>query len=185
VNDTRAAIAEIVEFWFAAGMEKRWFVQDPAFDGAVRARLAGWHERAAAGELDDWRYAAAGCVALCVLLDQVPRNLFRGQGRAFATDAAARAVTGHAIGRGLDRALPQVQRLFLYLPFEHSESLADQDESVRLIGQLDADPEWRDYAVRHREVIARFGRFPHRNAALGRTTTAEEAAFLATPGSAF
>jgi uncharacterized protein (DUF924 family) len=122
---------------------------------------------------------------LCVLLDQVPRNLFRGQGRAFASDAAARAIAREAIDQGFDRNLPQPQRLFLYLPFEHSESLADQDESVRLIGALDENPTWKDYAIRHRDVIARFGRFPHRNAALGRRNTAEETAFLATPGSSF
>ena len=185
MQESHSAIAEILDFWFAEATAKRWFVRDPAFDGEVRTRLAGWYERAAAGGLDDWRATAAGCAALCVLLDQVPRNLFRGQGRAFATDAAARAVARHAVDRGFDRTLSQPQRLFLYLPFEHSETLADQDESVRLIGALDENPVWKDYAIRHRDVIARFGRFPHRNAALGRTNTAEETAFLATPGSSF
>lgn len=180
-----AAIAEILNFWFADGMAKRWFVHDPAFDVEVHTRLADWYERAAAGRLHDWRRTAAGCVVLCVLLDQVPRNLFRGKSQAFDTDAAARAVTRHALDHGFDRDLSQPQRLFLYLPFEHSEILADQDESVRLIGQLDENPVWGDYAIRHRDVIVRFGRFPHRNAALGRTNTAEETAFLATPGSSF
>ncbi len=183
--ESGAAIAEILDFWFAAGMAERWFARDPAFDDKIRGRLAVWHERAANGELDDWRQSAAGCVALCVLLDQVPRNLYRGESRAFATDKAARAITRHAVDCGFDRKPPQAQRLFLYLPLEHSESLADQNESVRLIGQLDEDPAWRDYAIRHRDVIARFGRFPHRNAAVGRPNTAEEAAFLATPGAAF
>lgn len=183
--ESLAAHAEILDFWFAEGMAPRWFVRDPAFDDEVRTRLAGWYERAAAGGLDEWRATAMGCVALCILLDQVPRNLFRGQSQAFATDAAARAVAQHAVDHSLDRKLSQAQRLFLYLPFEHSESLADQDESVRLIGALDENPTWKDYAIRHRDVIARFGRFPHRNAALGRTSTAEETAFLATPGSSF
>ena len=185
MQESQTAIAAIVDFWFAAGMEKRWFIRDPVFDGEVRERLAEGHERAATGGLDDWRNTAAGCVALCVLLDQVPRNLFRGQGRAFATDAEARAVAVYALKHDLDRTLPQAQRLFLYLPFEHSESLADQDTSVRLFGQLDDDPQWLDYAKRHRDVIARFGRFPHRNEALGRSSTAEEKTFLATPGSSF
>lgn len=180
-----AAIAEILDFWFAEDTAKRWFVRDPSFDDEVRTRLADWFERAAAGGLDDWCETAAGCVALCLLLDQVPRNLFRGQSQAFATDAAALAVARHAVDHGLDLKLTQPQRLFLYLPFEHSESLADQDESVRLIGALDENPTWKDYAIRHRDVIARFGRFPHRNAALGRRNTAEETAFLATPGSSF
>ena len=185
VQASHTTIAEIVAFWFAAGMEKRWFVRDPAFDAEVRTRLAEWYERAATGGLDDWRDTAAGSVALCVLLDQVPRNLFRGQDHAFATDALARTVAGHAVDRGHDRAVPQAQRVFLYLPYEHSESLADQDVSVRLFGQLDENTQWLDYAIRHRDVIARFGRFPHRNAALGRPNTAEETAFLATPGSSF
>jgi uncharacterized protein (DUF924 family) len=185
LNETPAAISEIIDFWFASGMEKRWFVRDPAFDAEVSTRLAEWYEHAATGGLDDWHGTAAGCVALCVLLDQVPRNLFRGQGRAFATDAAARAVARHAVDRGLDQLLPQAKRLFLYLPYEHSESLIDQDASVRLIGQLGENPLWLDYARRHRDVIVRFGRFPHRNAALGRDSTAEETAFLATPGSSF
>jgi len=185
VQEPHTAIAEIIRFWFAAGMEKRWFVHDPAFDAEVRTRLAEWYEGAATGGLDDWRDTAAGCVALCVLLDQVPRNLFRGQARAFGTDAAARAVADHAVEHGLDRALPQAQRVFLYLPYEHSESLADQDTSVRLFAQLDENPQWLDYAVRHRDVIGRFGRFPHRNVALGRFSTTEETAFLATPNSSF
>ena len=183
--EPRAAIAEILDFWFAAGMAKRWFVRDPAFDDEVRGRLAMWYEQAANGDLDDWRQSAAGCVALCVLLDQVPRNLYRGEGRAFATDDAARGIARHAIALGFDREVSQEQRLFLYLPLEHSESLPDQAESVRLIGQLDDNPVWGDYAIRHRDVIARFGRFPHRNAALGRPSNAEETAFLATPGSSF
>lgn len=180
-----AAIAEILAFWFAAQSAKRWFVSDPAFDAEVRTRLAGWSERASRGELEDWRSSAQGCVALCILLDQVPRNLYRGTARAFAADAAARAVARHALDRGFDRGLTQAQRLFLYLPFEHSESLADQDLCVRLMAELDEEPLWHDYAIRHRDVIARFGRFPHRNAALGRVSSAEEAAFLTQPGSSF
>ena len=178
-------ISEVLEFCFDAAPTARWFVKDAAFDAEVRARFADLHERAAAHKLDGWRKTPEGCVALCILLDQVPRNLFRGEARAFACDERARAVTRHAVGQRFDHTLPQVQRLFLYLPLEHSESLADQNLSVRLIAQLFEDPRWLDYAMRHREVIARFGRFPHRNAALGRTSTPQEEAFLAEPGSSF
>lgn len=178
-------IAEILDFCFADGATRKWFEKDAAFDRAVRERLGPLHEQAAVGALDHWRESPEGSLALCVLLDQVPRNLFRDDARAFATDAAARAVTRHALERGFDRHLPQVQRLFLYLPLEHSETLEDQELCVRLVGALDGDPDWLDYAVRHRDIIARFGRFPHRNAALGRATTPEEARFLTEPGSSF
>ena len=178
-------IAEVVEFWFGPGMQERWFKSDPAFDAEVRARLGAPREAAVAGELGAWRDSAQGCLALIVLLDQAPRNLFRDQARTFTTDAAARELTGHALAQGFDAALTQDQRGFLYLPLEHSESLEDQDLSLRLTAALDEDPSWHDYAVRHRDIIARFGRFPHRNAALGRQSTPEELAFLERPGSSF
>jgi uncharacterized protein (DUF924 family) len=182
---TANTIAEILDFCFVEGPAKRWFEKDPVFDAAVRVRLAGLHDAAVAGQLDDWRETPAGCVALCILLDQVPRNVFRGTAAAFASDPQARAVTRHALAQGFDRDLPQAQRLFLYLPLEHSEDLADQELSVQLIGALDEAPVWLDYAIRHRDIVARFGRFPHRNAALGRTSTPEEEAFLTQPGSSF
>jgi uncharacterized protein (DUF924 family) len=115
----------------------------------------------------------------------VPRNLFRGDPRAFATDAEALAVTKRTLEGGLDKALRQAERVFLYLPLEHSEDLADQELCVTLTGALDENPEWHDYALRHRDVVARFGRFPHRNAVLGRANTPEEEAFLKEPGSSF
>lgn len=178
-------ISELLDFWFAEGMADKWFVQDDAFDRDLRARFAGLYARAAAGALDGWMDSARGCVALCILLDQAPRNLFRGDPRAFATDAAARAVTRHAMAQGFDRAVPPAQRLFLYLPLEHSEALADQDLCVTLLEGMDGDPRWLDYARRHRDIVARFGRFPHRNALLDRETTPEEADFLTQPGSSF
>lgn len=181
----KTALTDVLNFCFAEGPSDRWFTKDPSFDGEVRARLAELHMQAASGAFDAWRESADGCVALCMLLDQAPRNLFRGDARAFATDRQALAVTRHALAQGFDRELPQVKRMFLYLPLEHSESLADQDLCVRLVSALDEDPRWLDYAVRHREIIARFGRFPHRNAVLGRTSTAEEEAFLKQPGSSF
>jgi len=175
----------VLDFWFAPGRERQWFVQDAAFDEAIRADLSADYEKAARGDLATWRSEPAGCVALCILLDQVPRNLFRSGPRAFATDEMARAVTRHALAEGFDRDLPAAWCLFLYLPLEHSESLSDQEDGVRLCEALDGNPDWAAYARAHRDIIARFGHFPHRNAALGRVTTEEEAAFLTQPGSSF
>jgi uncharacterized protein (DUF924 family) len=178
-------ITEILEFWFAPGMEQAWFNGGADLDRRVRDLLLAGHEKAAAGELGDWLDSAEGCVALCILLDQVPRNVFRNEARAYATDVAARRVTHHALNRGFDRALPQDQRLFLYLPLEHCEDLAQQDLCLRLVAQLDEYPKWLEYSQQHRDIIARFGRFPHRNAVLDRESTPEEAAFLKQPGSSF
>lgn len=175
---------EVLDFWFAAENQPRWFVRDPAFDASVVERLGHLHERAAAGELESWGDDPRGALALVILLDQVPRNAFRGQARAFASDPHARAITSRALDLGLDRALTEVERVFLYLPLEHSESLADQERCCALMAALSA-PIWLDFAERHRAIIARFGRFPHRNVALGRASTAEEIAFLAEPGSSF
>ncbi len=181
----RDDIAEVVEFWFAPGMAEKWFKKDPDLDREVGERFGALRVKAAAGELDSWRDTARGCLALLVLLDQTPRNIFRDNPRTYATDEMARAVTQHALDQGYDRELTHNQRGFLYLPLEHSESLEDQEASVRLTAALDEDPAWHDYAVRHRDIIARFGRFPHRNAALGRPSTAEEVAFLEQPNSSF
>ena len=184
-------IERVLSFWFGAdwatgtpARRPEWFQPDPAFDAGIGRAFAGDVERAAAGDFDSLMESAHGGVALAILLDQFPRNLFRGTARAFAADPRARTAARHALERGLDLALPQVMRLFLYLPFEHSEDLADQQRSVVLFEAL-GDAEWLDYAVRHRDIVARFGRFPHRNAALGRTSTAEELAFLKTPNSSF
>ena len=175
----------VLGFWFAPGMDARWFVKDAAFDDQVRAALGAAYEGAAAGGLRDWQDRAQGALALVLLLDQVPRNLFRDDPRAFATDTQARAVAEQAIARGLDRQLSQLERYFLYLPFEHSEDLADQERCLVLVAALDQEPSWLDWAKRHRDIIARFGRFPHRNRCLGRVSSAAEAAFLETPESSF
>jgi uncharacterized protein (DUF924 family) len=190
VNDPEALLA----FWFGAGTPEHlrpraaWFAVDPAFDEEIRTRfLAGW-ERASRGELASWEAERDSCLALVLLCDQVPRNLFRGEARAFSTDPLALAAARRALARGDDRALAPVQRWFLYLPFEHSESLEDQRRSVALFDGLRDDPdsaEAIDYAHRHLVVIERFGRFPHRNAALGRASTPEEEEFLAGPGAPF
>ncbi len=172
-------IAEILEFWFAPGMAEKWFVSDPDLDREVERRLFGLHEKAAAGELDSWRAGAEGCLALLVLLDQTPRNIFRDDPRTYATDEMARAVTQHALDRGYDGELTHNQRGMLYLPLLHSESLDDKERAVALTRALTENPDFHIWAVHHRDIVARFGRFPHRNEILGRENTPEEAAFLA------
>jgi uncharacterized protein (DUF924 family) len=172
------AIDEVLAFWFAEGMNEAWFVKDPSFDAKVRAVLGKHRERAVSGDYDHWMESGCGCVALVILLDQAPRNLFRDDPRAYATDEKARAVTHHALRLGLDAGLAQVERIFLYLPLEHSEDLEDQTLCCELAASLDEDPAWHRYALQHREVIERFGRFPHRNAVLGRRSTPEELEFL-------
>lgn len=178
-------IDSLIAFWFGEGMKERWFAKDPEFDALVRRKLLPDYEAARDGRLSDWKGSARGCLALCILLDQVPRNVFRDSARAYATDDQAREVTHHALARGFQRQLTQVERLFLYLPLEHSEDLEDQQLCCRLIADLDEDPKRLDYAERHRDIVARFGRFPHRNAALGRPSTAEEQAFLKEPDASF
>lgn len=178
-------IDSVLGFWFGEGMQERWFVKDPAFDTEVRGALGAGHVEASRGQLEDWMSSARGCLALCILLDQAPRNLFRDDPRAFASDAQARKVTRHALAEGFHEDLTQQERLFLYLPLEHSENLRDQEDCLRLTQALDEQPSWYDYARMHRDIIARFGRFPHRNEVLGREATAEEAAFLKEPNSSF
>ena len=185
--DPRAG--QLLSFWFQhGGRDRRWFAKDPAFDAEVRERFLALHEQAAAGALTAWMERAAECLALVIALDQLPRNLFRGSARAFGTDAAALAAAKRAVARGDDHAMKPVERLFLYLPFEHAESLAEQQRACELLEGLARYPETDDayrYALAHRAVIAQFGRFPHRNAILGRASTPEELEFLKTPGSAF
>lgn len=177
----------VLSFWFDPSCRSLWFERNDDFDRRVRERLLPPHEAAAAGSLDDWMDAHWSALALAILLDQVPRNVFRGTPRAFSTDPLARAVARRAIDQGFDLA-PDFDdncRLFFYLPFEHSEDLADQDLAVRLFCERTEVPRFHEYAIKHRDVIVRFGRFPHRNAVLGRLSTEEELAFLETPGSRF
>ena len=188
-------IAEVLEFWFGAPdspergrPRKCWFEKSESFDGAVRSRFLGVYERAAAGEFSHWERTPLAALALTVVLDQFPRNMFRGLARAFAADAHALRVARNIVDHGLDVPLRPLERWFAYLPFEHAEDLAAQRRSVALFGGLagDADsPGTIDYAHRHCGVISRFGRFPHRNAILGRESTSEELVFLSQPGSSF
>lgn len=178
-------IDEIVDFWFDEATKPYWFRKSASFDRAVADTLGPHYEAAARGDYDRWMEDVDGCIALCVLLDQVPRNMFRDDPRAFATDAKARAVSDHAVANGFDLECNTDERIFLYLPYEHHEDLASQERSVALFTERVGDETTVRYALRHREIIQRFGRFPHRNAALGRETSAEEAEFLRQPGSRF
>jgi len=181
-------IGEVLRFWFEEHDRRDWFGKDARFDALVRERFLALYEAAATGALAHWSGTPRGALALVLVLDQFPRHLFRGEARAYATDAPARAAAEQAIARGWDRELRPIERLFLYLPYEHSESLEDQWRALALVAPLAVWPETADayrWAVRHWEVIGRFGRFPHRNAALGRACTAEEEAFLREAGSRF
>ena len=178
---------DVLAFWF--GQERKaWFRKDPAFDEVIRQRFLATCLAGTEGRLDPWRDTPRGSLALILVLDQFPRNLFRGQARAFAGDPRAREVTRHVLAQGWDKAMTPTERMFVYLPLEHSESLADQEECLALMTAIAGTPETADlpqWARAHLEIIRRFGRFPHRNAALGRESTPEEAAFLKEPGSAF
>jgi uncharacterized protein (DUF924 family) len=174
-NEPQPKPEEVTAFWRTAGPQK-WFHKDAGFDRDIAARFLTIHEAAAAGRLSAWETTAEGAFALLLLLDQFPRNMFRGSARAFATDPLARAVADRAIAHGFDAAAPSAERNFFYLPFMHSETLADQERSLALARQADGGNE--KYAQIHADIIRRFGRFPHRNALLGRATTPEEQAFL-------
>lgn len=175
MNDARAVLG----FWTKAGPD-RWFAKDDAFDVACRS-FEDLHHRAARGELGEWEGAAEGALALLLLLDQIPRNLYRGSAHAFATDGLALAVARRAVAAGHDRSVGMPLRTFFYLPFEHAEDLDAQRAAVALF-EAAGDEGYTKYARIHLDVIERFGRFPHRNAVLGRTTTEEEQAFLAAGG---
>jgi uncharacterized protein (DUF924 family) len=186
----------VIDFWFGApGSPERgttrevWFRKDPAFDASIAQHFGALVERALAGELRDWDAEPPSALARILLLDQFTRNIFRDTARAFAGDALALRAAQALVASGQDRALPPEQRSFIYLPFEHAEDPAAQDEAVRLFARLEAEAPALtglvDWAQRHRAIVARFGRFPHRNALLGRASTPEELAFLQEPGSRF
>ena len=182
---------QVLDFWFADGEQTRaaWFKKDAAFDAQIAERFGSWVEDALAGRLDHWGQQPAHALARILLLDQFTRNIFRGSARAFAGDAQALHSARALVAAGADRQFSGVRRQFTYLPFEHAEDLAHQRTCVQLFAQLARDEptlaglvEW---AQRHHDVVARFGRFPHRNAALGRTSSAEELDYLSQPGSGF
>lgn len=176
---------DVLDFWFSEKVRPQWFVRSDAFDVEVRDRLGPALDEAAAGRFDDWTREARPCLALVILLDQVPRNVHRGTVRAFETDPKALAAARLAVERGYDADFTADERLFLYLPFEHAEDRDAQRRSVELFRERIGPGLYLDYALRHEEVVVRFGRFPHRNAILGRRSTEEEVEFLKQPGSAF
>lgn len=179
-----ASPSDVIGFWREAGPDK-WFKKSAGFDAVCRARLEPLHHAAARRELDRWALKPEGSLALLILLDQAPRNIWRGSAHAYATDPLARAFCERALAAGHDRKAPNDLRMFFYLPLEHSESLPDQDRCERLVIDWIAeggDADFLQWVRVHRDVIARFGRFPHRNDALGRITTPEEQAFLAEGG---
>jgi len=181
---------EVLDFWFGAPgscergrPRKIWFRKSESFDAEIRSRFLATWERAVRGQLERWQVTPLASLALIVTLDQFPRNMFRGTARAFASDSLALAAARGAIALGFDRLLLPFERLFVYLPFVHAEDLAAQRRSLDLFRVLDRESV--ENARRHYEIIARFGRFPHRNAILGRQSTAEEIEFLKQPGSSF
>ena len=179
-------VDDVLTFWFQETPEEKWFeAKSDDFDRLIRDRFEALYRKAVAGGCDDWTATPEGCLALVVLLDQFPRNMFRDRPEAFAADDRALEVAKRAIDAGHDTALTQQQRAFLYMPFQHCEDLAEQQRSCDLFQSLDSNPDWYGYADRHREIVERFGRFPHRNEILGRETTPEEAAFLQEPNSSF
>jgi uncharacterized protein (DUF924 family) len=178
ITTATAALApvDVLAFWRTAGPDK-WFAKDDAFDAEIAARFGMLWCAAANDELASWETTPEGALALVLVLDQFPRNMFRGQARTYGTDAVARAVADRALERGFDREMPQQERQFFYMPFMHSETLADQERCLELARGL-GDDEVTQYAELHADIIRRFGRFPHRNAMLGRAMTPDEQAFL-------
>jgi uncharacterized protein (DUF924 family) len=178
---------EILRFWFEDNDREAWFKKEPAFDQEIRDRFRHVYDAAAGGEHMHWKATPRGALALIVLLDQFPRNMFRQSPKAYATDPIARAIARHVLDQRHDRApgMTEDHCLTFYLPFEHSEDLEDQRLYMRLIVAVTDAEKPNFFARRHKEIIQRFGRFPHRNVILGRTSSAEEIAFLKEPHSSF
>ena len=174
----------VLDFWFSEIPPQWWWKQDAAFDTMIAARFEALLESAKAGELYEWRKAAPGALAEIIVLDQFSRNIHRDDTRAFAQDATALVLAQEAVRRGLDAQLAATQRHFLYMPYMHSESRRIHEDAVRLFAAL-GDADTLDFELRHKAIVDRFGRYPHRNALLGRTSTREEIEFLKTPGSSF
>ena len=179
-----ARIEEVLKFWFDDLSPDDWFKSDEAVDGHIRERFQELHETLREQVPETWRNSARGCLAAVIVLDQFSRNMYRGASRAFASDGAALSLAKEALARGFDRELSMDERKFLYMPFEHSENPAEQERSIELFSTLESELDL-DYARRHKEIIDRFGRFPHRNAVLGRISTPEEIEFIKEPGSSF
>ena len=190
-----SSFTDILDFWFGSPFasdrgrsRKAWFEKSAVFDTEIRDRFLLTWERAAKGELDSWRDTPLASMALVIVLDQFPRNMFRNEARAFSTDALALLVANRMLEAGFDRLLRPLERMFVYLPFEHAENIDAQKRSIALFDALAAAPLGLDnarWAKSHHDIVARFGRFPHRNAVLGRSSTPQELEFLKQPGSSF
>lgn len=177
---------DVLEFWLAPATRARWFDKDEAFDAEIRQGFEATYKDAVAGKLDDWQKTPEGALALVILLDQLPRNMFRDTPKAFASDPQARQVTKAAIDRRFDLEIEdQDHRMLFYLPLEHSEDLADQERCIDLVRQRCADTDFLQWAVAHKKVIEQFGRFPHRNRILGRPNTEAEEDYLKDPDAGF
>lgn len=170
-------INELLAFWFSESVKKLWFNSTPEFDAQLKEKYLDLVERAERGELDSWATEARGALALVIILDQLPLNIFRQQARSFATESNAQKIAAQAVDKNLDQQLSDEQKAFMYLPFMHSEDLALQDKSVELFEKAGLNENLR-YAKHHRELIRRFGRFPHRNKILGRESSPEEIDYL-------
>ncbi len=177
MNADNVSYREVLAYWFAPANRHLWFRSTPALDAALQQRFGATWDAARQGKHNDWQREAHGALALVIVLDQFPLNMFRGSAKAFATEAQALGVAGHAIEQGWDVGLTDEEKAFLYMPFMHSEALADQERAVVLFSAAGLENNLR-YARHHRELIRRFGRFPHRNAILGRPSTPEELAYL-------
>ncbi len=182
--NARQGPSSVLDFWFEEIEQASWFKADPDFDALIRERFADLHRSATRSELFEWRTTPQGMLAEVIVLDQFSRNILRGETGAFASDPLALALAQQAVATGADTALEPSQRNFLYMPYMHSESLIVHDVAVKLF-ERNADESTLDYELRHRNIIARFGRYPHRNAILGRESTREELEFLNGPGSSF
>lgn len=172
--------SDVLDFWFEKTQPAQWFQVNPSFDSLILEKYGDAYDLASRGVYDDWKNSSDGCLALCILLDQFPRNMFRDTAKAFATDSKALVVSKYALAKGFDQVLVPIKRRFLYLPFEHSENLNDQRKCVDLFEKMKKDdPLGYDYALRHLKIIEQFGRFPRRNKVLSRMNTPEEEDYLA------
>jgi len=176
---------DIIDFWFSERARKKWWKKDEGFDQEIRERFAAVHRSAAAGKLKHWRGTPEGKLAEIIVLDQFSRNMFRQSPEAFAQDGRARALARSAVSQGADRELPVEQRAFLYMPLMHSESMDDHEQAVKLFASDPGLAGNLEFEISHKAIIERFGRYPHRNAILGRESSSEELAFLRLPGSSF
>lgn len=170
----------VIDFWFSQENKPKWYIKDKEFDKIISEKFLDYYKEAALGNLDHWKLSPEGTLSLIILLDQFPRNMFRGHPKSFSTDSKALSITKEVIAKGLDKNLSTEYKQFLFMPLMHSENLEDQNLSAQLFIN---DPYSHEYAKRHMEIIKKFGRFPHRNVILGRISKEEEVSFLTTPNS--